>query len=80
MLALEQGTALIVSINADATSSPATSDDTSLNQNSNSQTEDIVVNNSGQSDPQDAPGSEPQQPSHSFLVTDHGQESKHEYE
>ena len=39
-----------VSINADATSSPATNDDTSLNQNSNSQTEDIVVNNSGQSD------------------------------
>ena len=24
----------------------------------------------------DAPGSEPQQPSHSFLITDHGQEAK----
>ena len=65
-----------ISTNADDTSSPAMTDDTSINQDSNSQTENIDVNNSSLSDPQDATGSEPQQPSHSFLITNHGQEAK----
>ena len=64
-----------ISTNANNTSSPTTSDDTSNNQNSDLQTENIVINNSSLSDPQDAPGSEPQQPSHSFLSTDDGQEA-----
>ena len=67
-----------ISTNADNTSSPATTDDISINQDchSNSQTENIDANNSSLSDPLDAPGSEPQQPSHSFLITNHGQRAK----
>ena len=67
-----------ISTKTDNTSSPVTTDDTRVHNrgNSNLQTENIDVNNSSLSDPQDATGSQPQQPSHSFLITNHGQEAK----
>ena len=46
---------------------------TSPNQDGNSQTGGIDVNNPSLSHPQDALGSEPQQPSHPFLIPNHGQ-------
>ena len=49
---------------------------TSRNQDSNSQTGGVDVNDSSLSHPQDALGSEPQQPSHPFLIPNHGQEAK----